>query len=1200
MQYQDFVPISYLPDFDQRAKHASPMRSKLPSTIRQSQICGVPLLETQLIPSLHDTIDRMTRPPTGVAIPTSARPSYDAKKNSGNTPSSFQSNSPLPPSTPTHDIETTASRSRLAPKTLKSVLRSPKTPVVATASPSQNSLRSMKSILSKKLKMPPPTSSKSRGISSKDIFVCVDSMAPQSTSRSRSRTDPGQQPELSTKPQQPTYHQATTSEDSIPQPAPTTPILRHKLQNSSIPRPAASSRRRARTAQPEPTTEDSDIELRYETESRDRRRLTVANAEIYPSSSSASGLSSGTDGRQSLVTPKQYSTLRRETKRSFKGLGLTVDSGSPSKEPAAGSNNTIFGQNDYVVENTRRRAALLKLVSKLDFDKSSARDHQADVDESDYAGEEGVALSGSNLSFTKKSSLPSNDDDDASQYEDDHELDEKYQSQDDNRPASVTPTTGLQSNACDTSFSRQPQNQTHGRTLHAPSSGHTVGIGAKSPCRTPVIRHSVFEGNPVLLSPAALKRRSIYLEEPDAALQGSASPRMEDGASTRRNRDVDDISVISDTANAIAARARRAFGIPQSASDKMYDNPELRLNRKSLAESEFSSAGSDFWRATREDEQGNEGSELSVGAASLFREFSDGGKETKDNARGGRSRASSVGRHLEVSVVGDMTSRNPCPSAHQDGSIHQANGSNDSLIGPVEIERQKIICELCESEETFVARLHVCVQLFILPLRVQNSKEWVDGVPPNLAHFLDWFEDIANLHTRHIVHTLRNIQRMTAHTRKNVIRSISDPLLTLVPRLEIYQPYLVHLSSVASAISRMVRESGNDFGEFVAIQQRTPECGGWGLEAFLFEPMNRLTKYCDIFSRLLSCTPKDHPDYIPTFSLLQSIDVVVRVMTEVKVREDEYDLLKDLVTRIRGLPPNLQLVTRDRRFLCQGKLYLADDGDQYLLLDKAGNQDVPTHTKPTMKERAGNRISRLASAVQAWDSLRGRSGSIKSTASSCAGLSIRSDVSQHFSKSEYVPSCETPPPSEVRKGVHLFVFSDLAILATSVSQDLSKPTFQVMSGIGLCQIFHVEIEADRGEDESVAVVLDLVPLNDELKMASTCLTTVRGRLLVPKDTACGGSARHQIDQWRLAFQRCSQSTLRSLSYPNKMNFVKCQDPNHLMTPLLGSGLPVPKSPSTQVLDAQNGLKSDSIQEEREERGWWALRFQQVLQEMYKS
>ena len=332
-------------------------------------------------------------------------------------------------------------------------------------------------------------------------------------------------------------------------------------------------------------------------------------------------------------------------------------------------------------------------------------------------------------------------------------------------------------------------------------------------------------------------------------------------------------------------------------------------------------------------------------------------------------------------------------------------------------------------------------------------------------------------------------------------------------------------------------------------------------------------------------------------------------MTEVKVREDEYDFIKDLAGNIRGFPPNLQLASRDRRLLCQAQLTLAPESDQEVpSTPKAVNQELRTPTKPTLKERAGNRISRLASAVQAWDAIRGRSGSIKSTASSCAGLSIRSDVSRDFSKGEHIPTCEISTISEPRKIVHLFILSDLVILATPISQDADKPALQLVNGIGLSQVFHAELQTEEdGCSESVAAVLDLIPLNEELKMSSMCLTTVHTRLLLQSETQGQGekrlSAQRQIEQWRSAFQRSSQSTLRSLSYPtvsDKMNYTKCQDPNHLMTPLLDAGLPVPKSPSVQVLDVKNGQQGDSMQQEREERGWWSVRFQQILQEMYKS
>ena len=203
MQYQDFVPMSYQPDFSasdlsletgKRSKerhNGSPMRSKLPlspkstiATKHQSQICGVPLLETQLIPSLRDTINRMTRPPNVATSSCSPGPSArdepkeDSLKTNLRTPN-FQSGSPLPPNTiSAQNVEITESHSRLAAKTLKSVLRSPKTPktpATAVLPPTQNSpaLRSMRSILGKKLKTPPPASSKPRGISSKVCPIVI-------------------------------------------------------------------------------------------------------------------------------------------------------------------------------------------------------------------------------------------------------------------------------------------------------------------------------------------------------------------------------------------------------------------------------------------------------------------------------------------------------------------------------------------------------------------------------------------------------------------------------------------------------------------------------------------------------------------------------------------------------------------------------------------------------------------------------------------------------------------------------------------------------------------------------------------------------------------------------------------------------------------------------------------------------------------
>jgi hypothetical protein len=67
-------------------------------------------------------------------------------------------------------------------------------------------------------------------------------------------------------------------------------------------------------------------------------------------------------------------------------------------------------------------------------------------------------------------------------------------------------------------------------------------------------------------------------------------------------------------------------------------------------------------------------------------------------------------------------------------------------------------------------------------------------------------------------------------------------------------------------------------------------------------------------------TPRDHADFIATFSLVNSTDMIMRVMAEVKCREDEYDQVKSFSSRIVNLPRSVKLAQRERRLLAHGEL----------------------------------------------------------------------------------------------------------------------------------------------------------------------------------------------------------------------------------------------------------------------------------------
>lgn len=97
-------------------------------------------------------------------------------------------------------------------------------------------------------------------------------------------------------------------------------------------------------------------------------------------------------------------------------------------------------------------------------------------------------------------------------------------------------------------------------------------------------------------------------------------------------------------------------------------------------------------------------------------------------------------------------------------------------------------------------------------------------------------------------------------------------------------------------------------------------------------------------------------------------------------------------------------------------------------------------------------------------------------------------------------------------------------------------------------------------------------------------------------------------KWLEAFDRCFRFTIHSLSFPsytenplgNARNADFDSDTKTSVMSILASGLPLPMSPSQQLDEAQKGRPPDLVQEEREERGWWSLRFQQVLKEMQRG
>ncbi|KAL9937769.1 hypothetical protein V8E36_003314 [Tilletia maclaganii] len=401
--------------------------------------------------------------------------------------------------------------------------------------------------------------------------------------------------------------------------------------------------------------------------------------------------------------------------------------------------------------------------------------------------------------------------------------------------------------------------------------------------------------------------------------------------------------------------------------------------------------------------------------------------------------------------------------------------------GPLEMHRQEVLWELCETERSFVQAICSVQKIFALPLRTPDG-QWIKGVPCSVARLFDWLEDIFQLHCK-----IHSILQRARNQQGPMLISIAEELLRCIPKLEVHQPYLVRFESVTQGIEEMLRSENSVFGQFVKMQMQIPECTAvsrsMSFSSFLLKPVQRLMKYPLFFKQLAELTPSTHPDHHATQALLQSTDQVIRDMNDVKAREEDYRDLKQLQARIKGLPANFYLATRERRLLRQGQVtcvQLTPKEKAQIGLPVSLSETVPglTHAPATASPlgframspssfelRDGPSVSRkttyessesdhpqtstawgtsVGSCAMDWEAYVqepafGRPTSFKS------GASTRSEVST--TPSVPVPSPRMPSllnrkekTKEKKTTFQAFIFSDLVLLATQDEAPLkSKP-----------------------------------------------------------------------------------------------------------------------------------------------------------------
>ncbi|KAL1742145.1 hypothetical protein HDZ31DRAFT_43887 [Schizophyllum fasciatum] len=812
-----------------------------------ADVPDLPMLEAQLLPTLRDTITRMTRPPNS---PSSAPPSpmLDPPRDRRRSLSPALVSSsprpqdpPLPPAEPREPVASRNSSSRRhAVVSGAPPLKSPRPeelydPPLPDSSQKPRSSESRSSHAPEKPSQrrrhhtteatthssrhpdarstPTPTPLDARDSGRSEVPEAPRERKPSKTalkSALRSPTPKSPRPAnvaWNTNPSTPKPSRATGSR--TPTAGSSSTQTPSKASNAFGASPGLSQIPRPNRSRPGKFSDDSDVEYRWRADNIDRRKLVITNPSVSASSSESEREPSST--RRAQASPKGnrfYQTLPARSSKLSDKTAQVLKRMSQAQNTASRPRQAYFsdaddesaleagaghGPSDSVTstesegpppravgggDRIRRQSALVDLMGTTRVSgqgAAGAREH------SKYEGESAArAMDGMSTEAS------SEEESEYSEYEDE---------------APSTPMPG----------------QHHTPVISQHQSSGTV----------PTFTFSDDDGT--------------------RADQHASSSRQEH--SDAQLRDLDAVA-LARQARAAAVRERMALGIPPSPSDEA---PGRHMRTDSEA-SAFSSIDSMQWQ--------DDASDLSSGAEAMLRKLSGGGRsretwrrgmqgarerqaqeeearlsyrqksrqEYSEPESGEESTATTGGIDRPVSQFFEIATKERVRFAEEDTTITPtARPAPPAPPANPEQLRATLVRDFIAAEEVFVARTRVFVEHFILPLRLQKTRRWVRGVPPRAARLLDWFEDIANLHAQ-----VLGALRADGRPAPSLV-----PMRAFLPRLELYQPYIVTFVAVAGE----VRRDESDFGEFVGLQEEQKECAGWDLERFLAEPVNRLAAY---------------------------------------------------------------------------------------------------------------------------------------------------------------------------------------------------------------------------------------------------------------------------------------------------------------------------------------------------------------------
>uniref|UniRef100_A0A8C5KTA3 FYVE, RhoGEF and PH domain containing 2 n=1 Tax=Jaculus jaculus TaxID=51337 RepID=A0A8C5KTA3_JACJA len=184
--------------------------------------------------------------------------------------------------------------------------------------------------------------------------------------------------------------------------------------------------------------------------------------------------------------------------------------------------------------------------------------------------------------------------------------------------------------------------------------------------------------------------------------------------------------------------------------------------------------------------------------------------------------------------------------------------------GMQEPEEKRVVRELLETEQAYVARLHLLDQVFFQELLREAGRS--KAFPEDVVRLI--FSNISSIYRFHADFFLPELQRRlddwTATPR------IGDVIQKLAPFLKMYSEYVKNFQRATELLAAWTDKSA-PFQEVIARIQRSEASGSLTLQHHMLEPVQRIPRYELLLKEYVQKLPALAPDRVDAQKALDTI-----------------------------------------------------------------------------------------------------------------------------------------------------------------------------------------------------------------------------------------------------------------------------------------------------------------------------------------